>query len=40
MSARSIFYRTLAAAVIILSGACSKTEQPGTSRVCLTAAIG
>lgn len=40
MSARSIFYRTLAAAVIILSVACSKTEQPGTSRVCLTAAIG
>lgn len=40
MSERSILYRTLAAAVIILSAACSKTEQPGTSRVSFTAAIG
>lgn len=40
MSERSILYRTLAAAVIILSAACSKTGEPGVSRVSFTASIG
>lgn len=40
MSGRSILYRTLAVAVIILSAACSKIEQPVSSRVTFTATIG